>query len=286
MTSTHGVSITGSILDKIVEDKRDQLEKRKKSAPEAALRQEFEEFALGTPRGLSLTLTNPPSHAPQAAAVQVIAEIKRASPSKGMLAPELEWEYPRIAREYTLAGAAGISVVTERNHFFGDMNWLRNISVQLDSEFGADRPSLLRKDFLVDPYEVVEARAFGADNVLLIVAMLEQSLLVDLLASARSLGLDALVVVNNEAEAERAIAAGTTLYGINNRNLHNFEVDLGVTERIRPLLPADAIVVGESGVGTKAHVERLAKAGVRAILVGEAFMTSDDIAGKMAELRL
>jgi indole-3-glycerol phosphate synthase len=145
---------------------------------------------------------------------------------------------------------------------------------------------LLRKDFVTDLYEVVEARAFGADNVLLIVAMLEPALLRDLLAAARETGLGALVEVHTEAEAERAVEAGATLFGINNRDLHTFNVDLATTERVRPLLPEDAIVIGESGVHTKTDVERLHRAGVRAILVGEAFMTAPDIAAKMAELRL
>jgi indole-3-glycerol phosphate synthase len=192
----------------------------------------------------------------------------------------------RIAREYALAGAAGISIVTERNHFFGDLVWLREVSVLLDGEFGSERPSLLRKDFIVDPYEIVESRAYGADNVLLIAALLETSLLRDLVQQTASLGMEALVEVHNEAEAASAIEAGATLYGINNRDLRTFEVDLAVTERIRPLLPADALVIGESGVHTRADVERLQKAGVNAILVGEAFMTAPDIAATMAELRL
>jgi indole-3-glycerol phosphate synthase len=284
MTASRGVTETGSILDRIVADKRDQLQKRKQSAPEIALRQEFEEFVLSRPRPISASIVTPPKYAPRPPAVQTIAEIKRASPSRGVMAPDLD--PGRIAREYTLAGAVGISVVTERNHFFGELVWLRDVSILLDAEFGGDRPSLLRKDFIVDPYEIVESRAYGADNVLLIAALLETSLLRDFIHQTRSLGLEALVEVHNEAEAERAIDAGTTLFGINNRNLHNFEVDLAVTERIRPLLPSHAVVIGESGVHARADVERLQRAGVSAILVGEAFMTSEDIAAKMAELRL
>jgi indole-3-glycerol phosphate synthase len=190
-----------------------------------------------------------------------------------------------IARAYTLGGATGISVLTEPKYFQGSLQYLLDVREALEREFPGIRPSLLRKDFVTDPYEIVEARAYGADNVLLIVAMLEQPLLRDLLAAARDEGLGALVEVHTEAEAERAIAAGATLFGINNRDLHTFHVDLAVTERIRPLLPADAIVVGESGVHTRADAERLQRAGVQAILVGEAFMTAPDIAAKMAELR-
>jgi indole-3-glycerol phosphate synthase len=191
-----------------------------------------------------------------------------------------------IARAYALGGAVGISVLTESNYFLGSTDHLRRVRVCLAKEFPGTRPSLLRKDFLVDPYEVLQAKAYGADNVLLIVAMLEQPLLIDLMQRAKELGLDALVEVHTPEEAERAVAAGATLYGINNRDLHTFKVDLAVTERIRPLLPPGAVVVGESGVHTRDDVARLHKAGVRAILVGEAFMTSPDIAAKMAELRL
>jgi indole-3-glycerol phosphate synthase len=190
-----------------------------------------------------------------------------------------------IARSYTLGGAAGISILTEPNYFLGSLEYLRNARLMLGREFHGSRPSLLRKDFLVEPYQVVQARAYGADTILLIVAMLDATLLRDLLETARDTGVDALVEVHTEAEAERAIESGATLFGINNRDLHTFNVDLTVTERIRPLLPADAIVVGESGVHTRADAERLQRAGVRAILVGEAFMTAPDIAAKMAELR-
>jgi indole-3-glycerol phosphate synthase len=284
MTAQHGITETGSILDRIVADKLDQLQERKRRAPTTALRQEFEEYALGKPRPISQSIASPPKYAPRFPAVQTIAEIKRASPSRGVLAMDLDPS--RIAREYTRSGAAGISIVTERNHFFGDLGWLREVSVLLESEFGSDRPSVLRKDFIVDPYEIVESRAYGADNILLIAALLETSLLRDFIRQTQALGVEALVEVHNEAEAASAMEAGATLYGINNRNLHTFDVDLAVAERIRPLLPVDAVVIGESGVHTRADVDRLRKAGVNAILVGEAFMTADDIAGKMAELRL
>ncbi len=214
----------------------------------------------------------------------IIAEIKKASPSRGVFAQQLD--HRRIAREYTLAGAVGISVVTEPNYFLGDIQWLQDVRQLLQEEFPDTRPSILRKDFIFDRYQILQARAYGADNVLLIVAMLDDPLLRDFLAEARALDLDALVEVHTEAEAERAVNAGATLYGINNRDLHTFKVDLSTTERVRPLLPQDAIVIAESGVHTRADVERLHRAGVRAILVGEAFMTAPDIAAKMADLRL
>jgi indole-3-glycerol phosphate synthase len=230
--------------------------------------------AITTPRGL----------APAGAAVQIIAEIKKASPSRGVLAETLD--AVAIAEAYTAAGAAAISIVTEPNHFQGDLRWLRRVRERLAATHPATRPSLLRKDFTFDSYQLLQARAYGADSALLIVAMLDDALLRDLLAEAQSLDLDALVEVHTEAEAERAVKAGATLFGINNRDLHTFKVDLGTTNRVRPLLPADAVVIGESGVHTRADVERLHRAGVRAILVGEAFMTAPDVAAKMAELRL
>lgn len=282
MQSSKGITQTGSVLDRIVADLAPLLEAAKRSEPVAALRDAS--TGLDSAWRLSDAIVNPRGNAPVSASVQVIAEIKKASPSKGMLAETLD--PVAIARAYAAGGAAGISVVTEPNYFHGKLEWLRDVRRALAAELAGERPSLLRKDFVVDPYELLQAKAYGADNVLLIVAMLDDALLRDLLAEARGLGLDALVEVHTEAEAGRAVKAGATLYGINNRNLHTFEVDLATTERIRPLLPADAIVVGESGVHTRADVERLQRAGVRAILVGEAFMTAPDVASRMAELRV
>jgi indole-3-glycerol phosphate synthase len=283
MTASRGVTETGSILDRIVADTRQLVEARKRAASEAALRDRPNEYAT-PPWSISQAIATPHGHAPANAAVQIIAEIKKASPSRGVLAADLD--HRRVARDYALGGAAGISVLTEENYFFGCLDYLRDVRLEMESVLGEARPSLLRKDFLTEPYELIEARAYGADNVLLIVALLEMPLLRDLIIQAQELGLEALVEVHNEAEAEQAAQAGATLFGINNRDLHSFEVDLATTERIRPLLPPEAIVVGESGVHTRADVERLHKAGVRAILVGEAFMTAPDIAAKMAELRL
>ncbi len=282
MSTLRGVTETGSILDRIVADTRPLVERAKQDEPESALRARFGDF--DGQWGMGAGITSPRGLAPASAAVQIIAEIKKASPSKGVLTESMDPE--AIARAYTLGGAAGISILTEPNYFQGSLDHLRNVRLALGREYPETRPSLLRKDFLVEPYELTQARAYGADTILLIVALLDVALLRDLIAQAEALELDALVEVHTEAEAERAIAAGTKLFGINNRDLHTFNVDLAVTARIRPLLPADAIVVGESGVHTRADVERIHKAGVQAILVGEAFMTAPDVAAKMAELRL
>jgi indole-3-glycerol phosphate synthase len=279
--ANRGVTQTGSILDRIVADGREDLARRKREVSEAALRGQFAEpdaiwnltSAVTTPRGAAPVGT-----------MQIVAEIKKASPSKGLLAENLD--PVAIARAYAAGGATGISILTEPRYFLGSLDHLLSVREALDQELPDARPSLLRKDFITDPYEVIEAKAYGADNVLLIVAMLDLSLIQDLLVTAREVGLGALVEVHNEAEAEAAVKAGATLFGINNRDLHTFNVDLATTERVRPLLPPDAIVIGESGVHTRADVERLQRAGVRAILVGEAFMTAPDISAKMAELRL
>ena len=278
MTAPRGVTRTDSILDRIVADKRDRLDERTRARPEASLRGQFEERGDGQLLPLGQALAGPPQNG-----IDIIAEIKKASPSRGVLAADLD--HRRVARQYALGGAIGISVVTEENHFLGSPDWLGDVRRLLEAEFPAQRPSLLRKDFLIDPYEISESRALGADNVLLIAALLDDALLSAMIAKARDLGLDALVEVHTEAEAERAVAAGAGLFGINNRDLHSFAVDLATTERIRPLLPLDAVVIGESGVNTKADADRLLAAGVRAILVGEAFMTAPDVAAKLAELR-
>jgi indole-3-glycerol phosphate synthase len=279
--TNRGVTETGSVLDRIVADGRAPLEAAKRAEPASQLR---DYVAADEPWGLSSAITTPRGAPPTGAAVQIIAEIKRASPSRGVLAETLD--AVAIAEAYTAGRAAAISIVTEPNHFQGELRWLRQVREILAASHPGARPSLLRKDFVFDAYQLLQARAYGADNALLIVAMLDDALLRDLVEEARNLGLDALVEVHTEAEAERAVKAGATLFGINNRDLHSFKVDLATTERVRPLLPADALVVGESGVHTRADVERLHRAGVRAILVGEAFMTAPDIAAKMAELRL
>src|SRR5690606_29981387 len=219
--------------DRIVADLAPVRDAARRAEPEPVLRDMA--TAYDPQWGLRSAIESPRGAASAAGAVQVIAEIKKASPSKGVLAETLE---PlSIARAYAAGGAAGISVLTEPNHFQGRLQWLRDVRQALASELPGTRPSILRKDFVVEPYDVLQARAYGADNGLLIVAMLEAGLLRDRLAEAQGLELDALVEVHTEAEAERAVKAGATLFGINNRDLHTFNVDLATTERIRPLLP-------------------------------------------------
>lgn len=205
----------------------------------------------------------------------LIAEVKQRSPSQGLLRPALD--PAALARAYAAGGAAAISVLTEP-HFFGGS--LEHLAAAKDA---ASLP-VLRKDFLLEPYQLWEARAFGADAALLIAAILEPPQVVTLLALAQQLGLAALVEVHDEAELARALKAGAAIIGINHRNLRSLEVDLGTTERLRPLVPADRIVVSESGIRTAADVRRLRQAGVQAVLVAEALVRATDPATKIREL--
>lgn len=209
----------------------------------------------------------------------LIAELKRASPSKGILASHLDLF--QVADIYTQNGASAISVLTDEKFFMGKLETLRELRFERKSEL-----PLLRKDFTIDEIQIYEARANGADAILLIAAALtDDKLFADLHACASSLGLTALVEVHNEEETERALKLkDVKLIGINNRNLATFDVTLETTEKLRPMIPAEIAVIAESGIFTARDVERLAKANVDAILVGEALVTSEDIPAKVREL--
>ncbi len=209
----------------------------------------------------------------------LIAELKRASPSKGILAPHLDLF--QVADIYAQNGASAISVLTDEKFFMGKLETLH----ALRTNYQLPTP-LLRKDFIIADSQIYEARANGADAILLIAAALtDDKHFADIHACALSLGLTALVEVHDEAETERALKLkDVNLIGINNRNLTTFEVTLATTERLRPMIPADIAVVAESGIFTASDVDRLAKANVDAILVGEALVTSNDIPAKVREL--
>lgn len=208
--------------------------------------------------------------------LQVIAEIKRRSPSAGELAPDLDPVARAIA--YERGGAAAISVLTEPDFFGGSIEDLQRVKQTIGLP-------VLRKDFIVDVRQVEESRIIGADALLLIVAALDPGLLEELLAECRSVDIDALVEAHDEAEAETALAAGARIVGINNRNLKTFETDLIVAERVAPLLPAGRVRVAESGVSNPAGARRMAAAGYDAILVGEALVKADDPASFIEQLR-
>jgi indole-3-glycerol phosphate synthase len=208
--------------------------------------------------------------------VRFIAEVKKASPSRGLLAEE--FDPVARARAYAHGGAAAISVLTEERHFLGSREHLRAVAAAVSLP-------VLQKDFTLDDYQLFEAVEAGASAVLLIAALLERHQLVALGEAARALGLDALVEVHDEAELDEALAAGATLLGINNRDLRTFEISLGTTLRLLPRVPEGVTVVGESGVLERRDVVELADAGVDALLVGEALMRSDDPTARLRELR-
>jgi len=209
------------------------------------------------------------------AGIGLIAEVKRASPSKGPLRPDLDAS--SLAREYSAGGAAAISVLTEKDYFLGGF-------ADLEAARAAAGLPVLCKDFLIEEYQVYEARAHGADAVLLIAAVLTRTRLGELLATARSLGMAALVEVHNRAELAEALECGPGIIGVNNRNLADFSVDLQTTLGLRPLIPSGILVVSESGIHTRDDVLTLQDAGVNALLVGEALVTSPSPAAKIAEL--
>jgi len=205
----------------------------------------------------------------------VIAEIKKASPSKGLL--RADFRPAEIARSYAAAGAACLSVLT-------DVDFFQGADRDLQAARAACGLPVLRKDFTLDPYQVYEARALGADCILLIVAALDDARLGELAGTAQHLGLDVLVEVHDGAELERALRLNTALIGINNRNLHTFETRLETTLDLLDRIPADRIVVTESGIHAPADVARMRAAGVHAFLVGEAFMKAPDPGARLAEL--
>ncbi len=256
------------ILDKIVADVSIELEERKRRLPLA----EMIKMARGQPHPLdfaSALLGN---------TVRLIAEVKKASPSKGVICQN--FNPLNIARIYANNGAAAISVLTEPKYFQGNLNYLRDIKEAL-----ADKsPPLLRKDFIFDHYQVYEARAYGADSLLLIVALLTPEKLAELLQLSKQLDMMSLVEVHNEAELETAIQSGAKIIGINNRDLNTFTIDFNTTVRLRSLVPPDRIVVSESGIKSREDMNKLRECGVNAALIGEALMSAPDIATKMREL--
>lgn len=263
-----------SILEKIIEHKKIEI-----AALDAkALRRAA--ASSPTPRDfLAAVSPHPSGKAAEGVGVKLIAELKRASPSKGIFAPHLDLF--QVADIYAQNGASAISVLTDEKFFMGKLETLRELRFTHES-----RLPLLRKDFIIDESQIYEARANGADAVLLIAAALrDDKRFVDLHACALAVGLTPLVEVHDEAEVGRALKIpGVRLIGINNRNLVTFEVRLETTERLRPLIPSEIAVVAESGISTAGDVGRLAKANVDAILVGEALVTAPDIAAKVREL--
>ncbi|PLX88082.1 MAG: indole-3-glycerol phosphate synthase TrpC [Desulfuromonas sp.] len=205
----------------------------------------------------------------------IIAEVKKGSPSKGVI--RADFDPLEIACHYQTAGATCLSVLTDESYFFGHLDYLTQIREVVELP-------LLRKDFIIDPYQVYEARAAGADAILLIAAGLGDELMTELALLARELGLDTLLEVHDEAELERALSCPVDLIGINNRNLKNFVTDLSITEHLAGRIPAHQVAVAESGIHTRADIEWLQAAGAGAFLIGESLMRENDIEAKLRSL--
>jgi indole-3-glycerol phosphate synthase len=258
-----------SVLDEIVSNTRAEVARRKSAVPRASLERlcdaapatrDFE----GALRGV-------------AGSVRLIAEVKKASPSRGVLSSDLD--PVALATTYATSGAHAISVLTDEKYFRGSLDDLRNVRAAVDVP-------LLRKDFTIDEYQLWESRAAGADAVLLIVSILEPARLAELSAAAKGLGLAALVECHTAAELDQALAAGSRIIGINNRDLATFETRITTTLELLPLIPPGPIVVSESGFFTAADVRRVVTAGAHAILVGEGLVRSGDVPAKIRELTL
>ena len=254
-------------LDEIVVCSRQELETRKSKLPMEKMRR----LALGAPPPLDMAAA---LHGDR---VRLIAEVKKASPSRGVI--RHDFDPVAIAGSYAAGGAAVISVLTEGRYFGGSLDHLKDIREALGS-----RLPLLRKDFIQEPYGVYESRACGADGLLLIVAILEVERLVELMELSRGLGMSCLVEVHNEAELGIALEGGARIIGINNRDLETFDVDINTTGRLRPLIPEDRIVVSESGIKNRDDIEKMARLAVDAVLVGEALVSAADIPARLKEL--
>jgi len=250
-----------ALLDEIVKNKTKEIKQQIRKKPISELFERVE--GQREPKSFSEVIRNEK-------VVQIIAEIKKASPSAGRLRENF---HPvEIAESYRKNGAAAISVLTDERFFEGKLDYLGHVQKAVDIP-------LLRKDFILDPYQVIEARAFGADAILLIMAILSNSQFTELLATADGINLECLVEVHNTKELERAMTAEPQIVGINNRDLTTFEVDLSTTEKLLEIIPEEIILVSESGIQSQKDVEMLGQLGVDAVLIGEALMRRED-AGK------
>jgi len=254
------------ILDEIIENKISEVKASKNTLP---LEQILEQFEDALPSRDFFDAINPNG------ALKIISEVKHASPSKGIFRED--FDPVEIAKSYSAGGASAISVLTDQKYFKGNLNYLKNIRQNVDTP-------LLRKDFIVDPYQVYEARLYGADAILLIVAALDQPVLSDLLELTHSLQMNAIVEVHDEQELDRALEADARIIGINNRDLRTFDVDLNVSIKLSKKVPEDKIVIAESGISSIDDIDNLRAEGVHVFLIGETFMKAPDPGQKLNEL--
>jgi len=260
------ISSADSFLSRIVSHKRDELAHAQKELSLVALQQTAKTQAA--PRDFRRALTTGEN-------IAVIAELKKSSPSTGMLRED--FNPVSLAKSYAANGAAALSILTDEKFFDGNLENLQKARAVCTLP-------ILRKDFILDPYQIWEARAFGADAILFIVAMLDRGQLFELLLAVEEAGMQALVEVHNEAELDRALLAGANLLGINNRDLQTFEVTLETTERLIKLIPSSCVRVAESGIRSRHDVERMAACGVEAILAGSHLMRQTDPGQALVEL--
>jgi len=253
------------VLGVIVEHVCEQLGRKRREIPVSQLR---ERALFSAPRrGFAAALEGSSRH--------IIAEVKKASPSKGLIRED--FDPVAIAKDYASHGASALSVLTEERFFQGSLTHLEQVRQAVEVP-------LLRKDFMLDSYQLVEAKSYGADAVLFIAALLEPSLLSDLREEATTLALDALVEVHTEEELESAVQAGSQMIGINNRDLKTFEVSLATTERLAPKLPPGIPAICESGIDSLEQIRRVEKLGVHVFLIGEALMRAPQPGAKLREL--
>lgn len=256
------------MLDQILKDKLIELEDSKYKVPLA----ELQEMVLKQAKPLNFASVLHRN------GIRLIAEVKKASPSRGVIRPQ--FDPVAIARTYAENGASAISVLTESRYFQGSLSHLKDIKTALSNK----NIPLLRKDFISDPYQIYESRAYGADSLLLIAAILTPEKLNELIGLSHELGMSCLVEVHNETELGIALKSQARIIGINNRDLTTFTVDLTTTERLRPLIPPDKIVVSESGIKDSNDIDKVRRWGVDAVLIGESLMAAPDIAARMREL--
>jgi indole-3-glycerol phosphate synthase len=264
-----------TILDDIIKYKRTEELPRQLELREAASVRAEAALAL-KPQDFVAALRRNPER------IALIAEVKKASPSKGLL--RHKFDPVALASEYAQNGAAAISVLTDAKYFQGKLADLTQIRDDLNRTKGQNRPGILRKDFIFDPYQVYEARAAGADALLLIAAVLKDEELAELLALTHKVGLTALIEVHDRAELERVLPLQPRLIGVNNRDLRDFSVDLNTCIALRQYIPAEICLVAESGIHTAQDVARLVQEGLDAILVGEALVKAKDVGQKVREL--